>query len=73
LPTLSDNHQRVRVALERTPPELSADIVDRGIVPTGGGAMLKKFDVRLMQETGLPVSTADDPLVGGAWRRDDAL
>jgi rod shape-determining protein MreB len=52
----------VRVALERTPPELSADIVDRGIVLTGGGAMLKKLDVRLMQETGLPVSMAEDPL-----------
>ena len=52
----------VRVALERTPPELSADIVDRGIVMTGGGALLKKLDVRLMQETGLPVSMAEDPL-----------
>ena len=52
----------VRVALERTPPELSADIVDRGIVLTGGGALLKKLDVRLMQETGLPVSMAEDPL-----------
>jgi rod shape-determining protein MreB len=52
----------VRVALERTPPELSADIVDRGIVLTGGGALLKKLDVRLMQETGLPVSIAEDPL-----------
>ncbi|HKX28558.1 MAG TPA: rod shape-determining protein, partial [Blastocatellia bacterium] len=52
----------VRVALERTPPELSADIVDRGIVLTGGGSLLKKLDVRLMQETGLPVSQAEDPL-----------
>lgn len=52
----------VRVALERTPPELSADIVDRGIVLTGGGALLKKLDVRLMKDTGLPVSLAEDPL-----------
>ena len=46
----------VRVALERTPPELSADIVDRGIVLTGGGALLKNLDQRLREETGLPVS-----------------
>ncbi len=52
----------VRVALERTPPELSADIVERGIVLTGGGAMLKNLDRRLSIETGLPVSIAEDPL-----------
>ncbi len=52
----------IRVALERTPPELSADIVDRGIVLTGGGALLKNLDVRIMNETGLPVSKAEDPL-----------
>jgi rod shape-determining protein MreB len=52
----------VRVALERTPPELSADIIDRGIVLTGGGALLKNLDTRLKTETGLPVSVADDPL-----------
>ena len=52
----------VRVALERTPPELSADISDRGIVLTGGGALLKNLDKRLMIETGLPVVLADDPL-----------
>src|SRR6266513_159438 len=52
----------VRVALERTPPELSADIVERGIVLTGGGALLKNLDKRLTVETGLPVSLADDPL-----------
>src|SRR5574339_519089 len=52
----------VRVALERTPPELSADIVERGIVLTGGGALLKNLDKRLSIETGLPVSRADDPL-----------
>jgi rod shape-determining protein MreB len=52
----------VRVALERTPPELSADIVDRGIVLTGGGSLLKAFDKLLREETGLPVSVAEDPL-----------
>jgi rod shape-determining protein MreB len=52
----------IRVALERTPPELSADISDRGIVLTGGGALLKSLDKRIREETGLPVSVADDPL-----------
>ena len=52
----------VRRALEQTPPELAADIVDRGIVLTGGGALLKNLDKRLREETGLPVSIADDPL-----------
>ncbi len=52
----------VRVALERTPPELSADIVDRGIVLTGGGSLLKNLDRRLREETGLPVSVAEEPL-----------
>jgi len=52
----------VRVALERMPPELSADIVDNGIVLTGGGSLLKKMDQRLNMETGLPVFLAEDPL-----------
>ena len=52
----------VRVALERTPPELSADIVDKGVVLTGGGALVKNFDLRLKNETGLPVFLAEDPL-----------
>ena len=52
----------VRVALERTPPELSADIVDRGIVLTGGGSMLRNLDKRLREETGLPLAMAEDPL-----------
>ncbi len=52
----------IRVALERTPPELSADISDRGIVLTGGGAFLKGLDRRIRQETGVPVSIAEDPL-----------
>ncbi len=52
----------IRVALERTPPELSADISDRGIVLTGGGGLLKNLDKRIREETGLPVSIAEDPL-----------
>src|SRR5437016_1603352 len=52
----------VRVALENTPPELSADISDRGIVLVGGGALLKNLDKRIREETGLPVCVADDPL-----------
>jgi rod shape-determining protein MreB len=52
----------IKVALERTPPELSADIMDRGIVLTGGGALLKRLDKRLAEETGLPVFIAEDPL-----------
>jgi len=52
----------VRIALEKTPPELSADIFERGIVLTGGGALLKGFDKRLAIETGLPAIIAEDPL-----------
>jgi rod shape-determining protein MreB len=52
----------VRIALEKTPPELSADIIDRGIVLTGGGALLKNLDKRLREETQLPVFVTDDPL-----------
>jgi rod shape-determining protein MreB len=54
--------EAVRSALERTPPELAADIVDKGIVLTGGGALLKNLDVLLREETGLPVMIADDPI-----------
>jgi rod shape-determining protein MreB len=52
----------VRLALEVTPPELSADIVDQGIVLTGGGALLKNLDKLLANETGMPIIVADDPL-----------
>jgi rod shape-determining protein MreB len=52
----------IRVALERTPPELSADIADHGVVLAGGGALLKNLDARIRKETGLPVSIAEDPL-----------
>ncbi len=54
--------EAVKVALEATPPELAADIVDKGIVLTGGGSLLANLDQVLRDETGLPVSIADDPL-----------
>lgn len=54
--------EAVLVALERTPPELAADIVDKGVVLTGGGALLKNLDVLLREETGLPVMVCDDPI-----------
>lgn len=59
---LSEVVDAVRTALERTPPELASDIVDNGIVLTGGGALLANFDVLLRERTGLPVSIAEDPL-----------
>jgi rod shape-determining protein MreB len=55
--------EAVKVALENTAPELAADIVDKGIVLTGGGAMLSNMDTVLRQATGLPVSVAEDPLL----------
>jgi rod shape-determining protein MreB len=54
--------EAVRHVLEKTPPELSADIVDKGIVLAGGGALLKNLDILLREETGLPVMIADDPI-----------
>jgi rod shape-determining protein MreB len=54
--------ESVKLALESTPPELSADIVDKGIVMTGGGAMLANLDLLLREATGLPVMLAEDPL-----------
>lgn len=54
--------EAVRIALEQTPPELAADIVDKGIVLAGGGAYLKNLDLLLREETGLPVTVAEDPL-----------
>lgn len=71
--------EAVKVALEATPPELAADIVDTGIMLTGGGALLKKLDQVLRDETGLPVSVADDPLLcvalgtGAALENDKAM
>ncbi|MGC9057233.1 MAG: rod shape-determining protein [Candidatus Saccharicenans sp.] len=66
----------VRIALERTPPELSADIIDRGIILTGGGSLLKNLDKRIREETQLPVFLTEDPLtsvVMGAGKLLDDL
>ena len=60
--------QAVRDALERVPPELCADIYDRGVVLTGGGALLRNLDKRLRDETGLPVLVAENPLDVGRPR-----
>jgi rod shape-determining protein MreB and related proteins len=68
--------EAVRIALERTPPELASDIVDRGIVLAGGGAMLRNLDVLLREETKLPVVVANDPLTAvvlGSGRALDKL
>ena len=54
--------EAVKVALERTPPELAADIANTGIVLTGGGALIENLDVLLREETGLPVIIAEDAL-----------
>ncbi len=65
----------IRVALEKTPPELSADIIDRGIIVTGGGALLRNMDRRIREETKLPVFITEDPLatvvVGAGKLLDD--
>jgi rod shape-determining protein MreB len=68
--------EAVRIGLERTPPELASDIIDRGIVLAGGGSLLRNLDVLLREETGLPVMLADDPLtavVMGAGKVLDEL
>ncbi len=68
--------EAVRIALERTPPELAADIVDKGIVLAGGGALLRNLDVLLREETKLPITIAEDPLsavVLGAGRALDEI
>ena len=54
--------EAIRIALEQTPPELSADVVDKGLVLTGGGALLKNIDVLIREETHLPITVTDDPL-----------
>ena len=58
--------EAVRIALERTPPELGADIVDKGIVMVGGGSLLRNLDILLREATGLPVMLAEDPLTAVA-------
>jgi rod shape-determining protein MreB len=68
--------ETVRIGLERTPPELASDIIDRGIVLAGGGALLRNLDILIREETGLPVMLADDPLtavVVGAGKVLDEL
>ena len=65
--------ESVRIALERTPPELASDIVDKGIVLAGGGSLLRNLDVLLREETGLPVTLADDPLTAVAMGAGKAL
>ncbi len=60
--TFSTIVEAVKIALERTPPELAADIVDKGVVVAGGGALIKGMDVLLREATGLPITLADDPL-----------
>ena len=62
MPILNQILGGIKEALENTPPELSADLIDMGLVLTGGGALLKNIDKRFSKETGLPVHIADDPL-----------
>jgi len=61
-PILKEIVSGIKKALENTPPELSADLVDMGLTMTGGGSLLKNIDKRFSKETGLPVNVADDPL-----------
>jgi rod shape-determining protein MreB len=64
--------EAIKTTLEQTPPELSADIIDHGIMLTGGGAMLRGIDMLVMQQTGMPVHIAKRPLdcvVDGAGKR----
>jgi rod shape-determining protein MreB len=63
----------VRVSLERTPPELASDIVDRGIVLAGGGSLLRNLDSLISEETGLPVTLATDPLTSVVMGAGKAL
>ncbi len=65
--------ENVKIALERTPPELAADIVDKGIVMAGGSSMLKGLDLLLREETGLPIILAEDPLSAVALGTGRAL
>ncbi len=73
--TMASIMDAIRVALEKTPPEISADIIDRGIVLTGGGSLLKNIDKRIREETQLPVFITEDPLttvvIGAGKMLDD--
>nr|HDM59156.1 rod shape-determining protein [Bacillota bacterium] len=56
----------IRLALEKTPPELSGDIAERGLTISGGGSLLRNLDLRLKDETGLPIKISEDPLTSVA-------
>ena len=62
MPVLNQMLAGIKEALENTPPELSADLVDMGLVLTGGGSLLRNIDKLITRDTGLPVTIADDPL-----------
>jgi rod shape-determining protein MreB len=70
---VNDIVEAVKVSLERTPPELAADIVDKGVVLTGGGSLLRNLDVLLREETGLPVMLSEDPLTAVVMGSGKAL
>ena len=72
-PIIKEIVKGIKDALENTPPELSADLVDMGLTLTGGGALLKNIDKRFSKETGLPVNIADDPLTCVALGTGKAL
>ena len=65
--------EAVRRTLEETPPEVAADIIDRGIMLTGGGALLKNLDLKIKEETGVPVALPDDPLTSVALGTAQAM
>ena len=65
--------ESLRISLERTPPELASDLVDRGIVLCGGGALLRNLDVRLNHETGLPIYISEEPTCGAVLGAGKAL
>lgn len=65
--------EAVRSTLEKTPPELSADIMERGIILTGGGALVQNLDYKIKEETGIPVALADDPLTSVALGTGKAM
>jgi len=65
--------ESVKISLERTPPELAADIVDKGVVVAGGGSLIKGLDTLLKEATGLPITLADDPLSAVALGAGEVL
>jgi rod shape-determining protein MreB len=65
--------ESVHITLEKTPPELAADIVDRGIVLVGGGSLLRDLDVVLRDRTGLPIMRSDDPFTAVVYGAGKAL